>query len=328
MGYVLQRGQLCFHAMFAEAWHGRLLLLRGWALAVALGAVGLAVVYLTPLGDGLNTGLAFRPVANVIGGLLIGWGMAIAQSCVSGLLYKFGAGMAGASIGILGWIGGELAVRNVRLPGPSVLPGGDDGTIPGVLGLPRLLIAVTVLAIVAGALWRWRGPADARSGATRDGAVPGTAPTPRPPWQWNWPTLGIVLGLVLVLGWVSAAVGGVDFGPSTVGASAGALAGSPNWWLIAFLLGIVGGGALAARRTDAFELRGETRVRYVRLLVGGFLLGAGGWIAGGCNLGHGLSGMAQLNVSSIVVVICMALGVGHARAMIRPGNRSRINSAD
>jgi len=201
----------------ADAWHRRFLLFRGWALAVVLGAVGLAVVFATPLGQSLNTGLPFRPVANVVGGLLIGWGMAIAQSCVSGLLYKFGAGMAGAVVGILGWIGGEIAVRQVRLPGPTVLPGGDDGTIPGLLGLPRPLVAVLVAAIVAGALWR------------------------------------------------------------------------------------------------------------LRLLVGGFLLGAGGWIAG-CNLGHSLSGMAQLNVSSIVVVICMALGVGHARAMTRPVSRTQTSA--
>ncbi|MBA3293813.1 MAG: YeeE/YedE family protein [Geodermatophilaceae bacterium] len=199
MGYVLQRGQLCFHAMFADAWHRRFLLFRGWALAVVLGAVGLAVVFATPLGQSLNTGLPFRPVANVVGGLLNGWGMAITQSCVSGLLYKFGAGMAGAVVGILGWIGGEIAVRQVRLPGPTVLPGGDDGTIPGLLGLPRLLVAVLVAA-------------------------------------------------------------------------------------------------------------------------------AGGWIAGGCNLGHGLSGMAQLNVSSIVVIICMALGVGHARAMTRPVSRTQTSA--
>lgn len=311
MGYVLQQGQLCFHSMFADAWAGRLLLLRGWALAVALGAVGLAVVYLTPIGADLNTGLAFRPVANVIGGLLIGWGMAVAQSCVSGLLYKFGAGMAGASVGIAGWIGGEIAVRQVRLPGPTVLPGGDDATIPGVLGLPRLLVALVVLALVGGVLWRWRS-----SGRTAS----------RPRWQWNWPMLGTALGVVLMLGWVLASIGGVDFGPSTVGASAGVVAGDPNWWLIAFLFGIVGGGGIAARRTGAFQLRGETKIRYARLLVGGFLLGAGGWIAAGCNVGHGLSGMAQLNVSSIVVVICMALGVGHARAMMRPERRSRAGA--
>jgi len=51
--------------------------------------------------------------------------------------------------------------------------------------------------------------------------------------------------------------------------------------------------------------------------VGGFLLGAGGWIAGGCNLGHGLSGAAQLNVSSWVVVASMAAGVGLPAAAAR-----------
>ncbi len=208
MGYVLQRGQLCFHAMFAGAWHGRFLLLRGWALAVALGSVGLAVLYLTPLGADLNTGLAFRPVANVIGGLLIGWG--------------------------------------------------NDATIPGLLGLPRLLVAAVVLAAIIGLLWRTRRRVD---GGARER------------WQWNWPTLGIGLGLILVLGWLLAAIGGVDFGPSTVGASAGAVAGDPR-----------------------LDLRG-------------------------LHLGHGLSGMAQLNISSIVVVACMALGVGHARAMFRPEKR-------
>lgn len=302
MGYVLQRGQLCFHAMFADAWQGRLVLLRGWALACSLGAAGLAVLFLTPLGQNMNTGLAFRPVANVVGGLLIGWGMAIAQSCVSGLLYKFGA-----AVGIVGWIGGELAVRQVRLPGPMVLTGGDDATIAGLLGLPRLLVAGLLLLLVLGLLYRWPGR---RSGTLAS-------------WQWNWPTLGVALAGVLVLGWVLAAVGGVDFGPSTVGASAGLVAGNPNWWLIAFLLGIVGGGAGAPRRTGAFEVRGETKLRYLRLLLGGFLLGAGGWIAGGCNLGHGLSGVAQLNVSSIVVVACMALGVGHARLMSRPKRRAK-----
>jgi uncharacterized protein len=51
-------------------------------------------------------------------------------------------------------------------------------------------------------------------------------------------------------------------------------------------------------------------VRYGQLAAGGFLMGAGGWIAGGCNLGPGLSGTAQLNVSSWVVLAAMPAGVG------------------
>lgn len=162
-----------------------------------------------------------------------------------------------------------------------------------MLGVPRLALSVLFLALVAVALWRWR-----------------SAEQPAYPWQWNAPQLGVALGLVTIAGWVLAKVGGSSFGPSTVGASASVASGSPNWWLIAFLLAIVAGAAIAARTAGGWQLRGETPARYGQLAAGGVLLGAGGWIAGGCNLGHGLSGAAQLNVSSWVVVASMAAGVG------------------
>lgn len=298
MGFVLQRGQLCFHSAIAGAWEGRFLLVRAWALGVAVGAVGLAVVFLLPGTDGLDRGLPFTPVANVVGGVLIGVGMAVARSCVSGLFYKLGAGMLGALVGLLGWGAGELLARQVSLPGPTVLGGGDAATLPGVLGVPRLVVALVVLALVGLVLWRRPG---------RD--------VPQHRWQWGWRTLGLALGGVLVAGWVLASLGGAGFGPSTVGAVASVASGAPSYWLVFFLLGIVPGGFLAARFFGGVAVRGETPVRYGQLAVGGVLLGAGGWIAGGCNLGHGLSGLAQLNVSSAVVVVAMVLGVGGTRLL-------------
>ena len=293
IGYVLQRGQLCFHSMFSSALAGRTLLLRGWLLGVAVASVGLSLLYLTAWSRGLNTGLPFTPVSDIAGGLVIGAGMAVASSCASGLFYKLGSGMLGVLAGLAGWVAGELAVRHLHLPGPTVLPGGQAATFAGVTGVPRLALSVLFLALVAGVLWRWR-----------------TTERPAHPWQWNAPRLGVALGLVTIAGWVLAKAGGSGFGPSTVGASASVASGSPNWWLIAFLLAIVAGAAIAARTAGGWSLRGETPVRYARLAAGGFLLGAGGWIAGGCNLGHGLSGAAQLNVSSWVVVASMAAGVG------------------
>ena len=310
MGYVLQRGQLCFHAMFSSAGAGRMLLLRGWLLGVALASVGLSVLYLTRWSSGLNTGLAFRPVSDVAGGLVIGAGMAVASSCASGLFYKLGSGMTGAAVGIAGWIGGELAARQVHVPGPTVLAGGPSATFAAVLGVPRLALSLVFLAVVATVLWRWR-----------------TAEAPAHRWQWNWPRLGAALGAVTIAGWVLAKIGGSNFGPSTVGATASVAAGSPDWWLIAFLLGIIAGAALAARTSGGWQLRGESHVRYGRLAAGGFLLGAGGWIAGGCNLGHGLSGAAQLNVSSWVAVASMATGIGLAILAARAIRRARLTRA-
>lgn len=299
VGYVLQRGQLCFHSMFANAWEGRRLLLRAWFLAVAIASVGLSAIYLSPgLSKGLNTGLAFAPVADVTGAVIVGIGMVVASSCVSGLFYKLGSGMLGAVVGIGGWIGGEAAARQLTVPGPVVLAGGRAGTWAGVTHVPRLLLSAALLAAVLAVLLRRRSP---------------DRPTQR--WQWDWPALGVGLGLATVAGWLLARAGGSPFGPSTVGATASVLAHRPNWWLIAFLVGLVPGAFAAARTSGGWSLRGETPVRYLRLTAGGFLLGAGGWIAGGCNLGHGLSGVAQLNVSSWVVVAVLAATVGASRAL-------------
>lgn len=304
MGYVLQRGQLCFHSAIRSALDRRFLLARGWALGVAMASVGLALLFLLPGTNGLNQGLAFRPVANVAGGLIIGIGMVVARSCVSGLFYKLGSGMLGASVGLIGWAGGELLARQLTLPGPTVLAGGEGATIPGLLGIPRLVVALLLLTAVTVGLWRRPG----RQSPAHD-------------WQWGWPQIGFGLGVAITAGWALAAIGDASFGPSTVGAVASVASGSPNYWLIAFVLGIVAGGTLSARMAGGFWLRGEEPVRYLQLAAGGLLLGAGGWIAGGCNVGHGLSGIAQLNVSSFIVVAAMVAGVWVARLGARRGAR-------
>ncbi len=295
LGVVLHRGQLCFHSMFIGAQRRDTGLLRGWLLGVTIAAVGLAVLYTLSWSDGLNRGLAFRPVSAVLGGLLIGVGMVVARSCLSGLLFKLGSGMAGASVGLVGWAVGELLVRDLDVPGPTVLDGGLDGTIPGVLGLPRLAVALVALALAV--LWT------VRSRPRPDGDAD------RPSWQWAPTTLGVGLGVAIVAGWVLARVGDTSYGPSSVGAVDSIADGSPRWWLIAFLVGIVLGALLSARAGAGWRWRGEGRGRLVGLFAGGILLGAGGWIAGGCNIGHGMSGVAQLNVSSWVVVLSISAGV-------------------
>jgi hypothetical protein len=292
MGYVLQRGQLCFYSAISDTRAGGTTLLRGWVLGVALGSVGLATLYLLPGTGDLNTGLAFRPVANVAGGLIIGVGMAVAMSCVSSLFFKLGSGMLGAAAGLAGWVIGELVAKSFTIPGPLVLSGGEDATLPGLLGVPRLLVALVVAGCAVG--WIWTHPEEGDN--TENG-------------RWSARRLGIALAAAITAGWALAALGGSSFGPSSVGASASVAAGSPNYWLIA-------GGYLAASLAGNIWIRGEQPVRYAQLGLGGILLGAGGWIAGGCNLGHGLSGAAQLNVSSFVVVLAMVAGLAATRAVL------------
>ena len=62
-GYVLQRGQLCFHATFRGLYERRAALFHAWALAVVVAMLGLTIVYATGPWEQLSQGLGFRPVA-------------------------------------------------------------------------------------------------------------------------------------------------------------------------------------------------------------------------------------------------------------------------
>lgn len=296
MGYALQRGQMCFHSAFRGLIERRTATFKAWLLGVGIATVGLAL--LAAIGPwAMSSSLPLRPVQNIVGGLVAGVGMAIAASCVSGLFYKLGAGMLGAAVGLGGWAVGEFLAARIMLDGPRYLAGRE--TLPTLLGLPRLAVATVVLGAVVAVLSRARRT--------------------RPPqsWRWGWPTAGVGLGLAAVWTWVTAGASGTGFGAGTVGAVNGIATGRPNWWLIAFLVALVPGAAVAAKVSGGFWLRGETRVRYLQLAGGGVLLGAGGMWAGGCNLGHALSGMAQLNLSSLLVVASMISGIALARVVQR-----------
>jgi len=294
-GYVLMRSNLCFHSAIRGLFGGSSGLAKAWTLGVSIAAIGLVVIYSFSPWDNLNQGLPFRPVGNLAGGVLFGIGMVVAASCASGLFYKLGSGMLGAGVGIAGWTVGQLIAERIQVPGPTLLPVGEAATLSGWLGVPRA-VTLPLPAIVIFLLLR--------NGKQASGGR-----------QWGWPLAGTALGFATIIGWVLAGVGGASFGPSTIGAVSGASAGRPNWWLTAFLVAMVPGATIAARTSGGWSVRGETGMRHVQLALGGVLIGAGGLIAGGCNLGHGVSGAAQLSISSFVTIAGMIGGVALATAV-------------
>ena len=295
-GYVLMRSNLCFHSAMRGLLSGRFSLAKAWALGISIAAVGLTIIYSVSPWDNLNQGLPLRPVGNLGGGLLFGIGMVVAASCASGLFYKLGSGMLGAAVGIAGWTAGQLMAERIQVPGPTLLPAGEAATLSGWLGVPRAAVTLPLAAVVIFLLMR--------SGKQESEGR-----------QWGWPLAGTALGIATIIGWVLAGTGGASFGPSTIGAVTAASAGRPNWWLTAFLIALVPGATIAARTSGGWWVRSETGARYVQLALGGLLIGAGGLIAGGCNLGHGVSGAAQLSISSFVAVAGMIGGVALAAAV-------------
>lgn len=107
---------------------------------------------------------------------------------------------------------------------------------------------------------------------------------------------------------MAADLAGYGYGLGFVGAADGTRAaverGGEAPFQLLLALGVVAGAALAGPRRPSLP----DGARATRALAGGVLMGGGGSIAHGCNIGHGLTGLALGSFGSLLAVACMALG--------------------
>jgi hypothetical protein len=232
-GAVMTRGGMCFNrALRRAAFERRPTLLRAFGIAVAAQLLLLPILVaagVDPLARATRTGgPALLPVAQVVGGLCFGLGMALAGGCVTGMLWKAGAGAAALGIAIAGFAAGELLVRG---PGGDLVVTLDDAARPRTHALPELLgvgyagPALALGAVGLGLLLTRR----------RDGAVGGLA-----------------RGAVAAAAWLAEDLAGYGYGLGFVGAADGTRAavehGSEAPFQLFLAVGVVVGAALARPR--------------------------------------------------------------------------------
>jgi uncharacterized protein len=97
------------------------------------------------------------------------------------------------------------------------------------------------------------------------------------------------------------------------------LSGAKNWWQVAMVVGIALGAFISSRLSGTARQvvspvwsrvlgTSSLRTRFLLSFASGFLLLMGARIADGCTSGHGISGIAQLAVSSLITVTAMFAG--------------------
>jgi uncharacterized membrane protein YedE/YeeE len=122
---------------------------------------------------------------------------------------------------------------------------------------------------------------------------------------------GIVIGLSAVL--LMALIGRIAGISGIVKGLIGPTAAEAGW-RAAFLTGLVLGPVLwgaAGGVVPPVEITADLPV----LLAGGFLVGAGTAIGGGCTSGHGVCGIARLSPRSLIATLTF-MGVGVATVFV------------
>ena len=310
LGFILERGDFCFHSTLRGLFKSppQLDLFRAYLVTLLLAvplvngmrALGIIDPWVAPL--------AWR--ANLFGGVVFGVGMVVAATCITGLFYKLGHGMLGTLVGLAAWAIGDIltyrgplsSMRDALNANALMTADEQTATLTTILGAGAIVL---LLILGAGAaLFLWRSP---RSVA-RDKL-------------WGWLPLGVATGVFTSFAWLLAQAGGSDYTYGTSGVPTQLFnvltAGAQFYpWIPISLLAIVPGAFIAAVVSGNLWVRGETPKRYAQLAAGGLLMGVGAGISGGCNLGHSLVGVPLLSLGSMATTLSMALGVFIAQAVV------------
>jgi len=319
-GFVLQRGRFCMNSAFRDILVMKeYTLVKAVALAIVVQMIGfhllaqMEIIQLYPK--------AFYWGAMIIGGFLFGIGMVLAAGCASGTTYRVGEGMMGSFVALLGlMIGGVVtsggALKELKLylqptegalkaittdnPGPYV--GNNSLTLANVFGLdPWIFVAIIAVVILAVLIWK-RGSEETK--------VEGTLYEKIFKKGWNWWVTGIVIGIVGIMGFLAFKKYALGISGGWFGFLDALISGDLDKlnWFTFLVIGVVIGAAIAALIAGEFKLRAPDARRLLQQFIGGIIMGVGAVIGTACNIGHILSGIPQLALSSILGGTFIILG--------------------
>ena len=321
-GFVLQRGRFCMNSAFRD-----IILMKEYTL---LKAVALAIV-VQMIGFHLMATMGWiqlnpKPLywgAMIFGGFIFGIGMVLAAGCASGTTYRVGEGMMGSFVALLGlMIGGLVTSGGVLIElksylqtntaitttdlgissGPLVKEGSTSLTLANVFSLdPWIFVAIIAIIILAVLIWKRGGE------GTR---VEGTLYERIFKMGWSWWVTGITVGIVGIIAFLAFKNYALGISGGWFGFLNALITGDPDKlnWFTFLVIGIVIGAAIAAGIAGEFKLRAPDARRLLQQFIGGLIMGIGAVIGTACNIGHILSGVPQLALSSILGGIFIVLG--------------------
>lgn len=267
--------------LFARDWRR----MRAWMLAAGAAILitqALAAANLIRL-EQPDTAVPW--LAILAGGVMFGYGMAMAGGCLNRALVRLGAGSL-KSLAIL-LVAGLTAAGLQALAG-AFIPTTLADTPPPVTWVLAGLCGGGLVIVALADSWFRQG--------------------------WRDVLGSLVIGLSIALAWLATSWLGdptpVDFAQSAGDLfSLGWNRGFGRTLGMALLVGVPLGafGAAAVTRNLAWESFTDW-AEFGRNMAGAVLMGAGGILAWGCTFGQGLSGLAMLSVTAPVAVLGLFLG--------------------
>ena len=242
-----------------------------------------------------------------IGGLIFGIGATLAGGCAARTLVKSMEGSIHSLIALFAFMlvaaiaqFGYLEDTRLAITHATSINLTTDAGIASILSIPSWLVLVVVAAGLLFFIFKsWQNNADT-----------------------TMLVVGIIIGLLVIFSWYDTGVLAQDeFDPKKPSAMTmsgpmarfGYIILSGRVPALSFAISFVIGTAivslLLALATKQFKITAPQKGMVKFAVIGGSLMGIGGIMAYGCNIGQGLSGISTLSLESLLAVIGMVAGI-------------------
>lgn len=320
-GFILQRGRFCVTGAFRDLWVAKSTWWLGaFISAVAVEAVGVALLNSLGVIDVSAAVSQFSPLATIAGGLIFGFGIVLAGGCATGTYYRAGEGLIGSWFALMTYAlfaavfkYGPLAevtktIRSWEVSGKA--------TIDQSLGISPWILVI-FLVLLAGA-WAYKNLTKPKLPVAR--LEPEKTGLAHLLFEkaWNPYATAVLVGLVAILAFPASWATGREGGLSVTTPSANSVRFLTTGdtaaidWGVLLVIGILLGSYGAARASGEFKLRVPDASTIVKSGIGGVLMGWGAAWAGGCSIGNGLVETAMFSWQGWVSLLSMILGTGIA----------------
>ncbi|MBV7409586.1 YeeE/YedE family protein [Maritimibacter sp. DP1N21-5] len=323
LGLSARLGRFCTLGAIEDALYAESSVrLRMWGIAIGvamIGNFGLLAMGAFDMDQAVYFQVGWMPLASIAGGLIFGYGMAMAGNCGFGALARLGGGdlrnfVIVLVMGLAAYvtISGPLAFLRVwifpeRALDPGETPPGIAQWIEAATGLPASVVGIGLGVVIIAAMF-----SAAEMRADRSKAL----------WA-------AVAGLAVVIGWGGTAwVAANGFDPIPVESHTfSAPLGDTILWLmtasgtsvnfgVGSVVGVLTGAFIGSLIKGHFRWEACEDPRELKRQIGGAsLMGIGAVVAFGCSIGQGLSAMSLLYAGApltlAAIVAGAALGLRH-----------------
>ncbi len=333
LGYILQRGRFCLNSAFRDIiFLENMTMFRAYLISVVVAIVGSNMIqdlgYMITTnpqtGEIIHTSLLrqnFLPLANILGGFLFGLGIVLAGGCASGIVFRLGEGQAAAIIAIIGFFFGVVMTTDGVfspllhfLKSFSFEIGGIKNPAFWHIFGQGMTVKWVSIAIFSLIILTYVFMGKPKFGLTKTKT-------------FTWAMTGVLIGVLTMGGWwISSYFGGFPRGlaittpmrelfnsllynsshsPFQEFSFLGIFRGT---WGVFFIFSVPLGAFLSAKARQEFSWKIPPVGQFLTVFGGSVMMGVGAVIAGGCNLGHGITGVSTGAISSIIAITAIVMG--------------------